>query len=119
MLITGERSVIKKTMAVVENAKSLLDWALIMHEGYMEIPSKELSEKEIEEMRKNYEHGSLEERYLNGDKTINWVFVLQAFYKEKGKFNKRMRVYNIQRESLNFSLSQDTDNFTGYLTLEM
>lgn len=117
IVITGDREAIRKIVKQVEDIGKDLDWCLIMHEGYMDSGYLGVDKEEVDKKRKNYVHGSMEERYLAGDSTIMWVFVFQAWFrKENGeRYIKRMRVYSIQHKSFAFKLEQDTDDFKGYL----
>lgn len=133
-VLTGNRESIRKIVDFVEKVKKDLDWCIIMHEGYMDAPRNESERLEMEKEvnKRNYLPGSLEERYLAGDKRIRWVFVLQAWFglggceksekdekdesdKGKLKFDKKMRVYNIQPGKLNFVLETESEDFQGYL----
>lgn len=120
IVIVGDRDKIKKVITMIEKIKNKLDWALMMHEGYM--TTTDLNKEELEKT-KIYKSGNLEERYLAGDSTIKWIFILQAYWREKGvieeKFIKKMRVYEIKIVSLDFELKQETEDFIGQLIIDL
>lgn len=112
IIISGDRYVIKNAISTIERLKDKLDWLVVMHEGYME---KDISKVDL---NKKYE-GSLEERYLSGDTRIKWVFILQAYWKEKSGFIKKMRVYEIKHINLDFILESEMDKFEGFLAIKL
>ncbi len=112
IIIEGDRYAIKNAISYIERLKDKLDWVLVMHEGYME---RDVSKADLI----RHKPGSLEERYLAGDTGIKWVFLMQAYWKEKSKFIKKMRVYEIQHKSFDFILDSEMDNFEGFLALNL
>jgi hypothetical protein len=115
IVITGGGNAIKGAIEKIESLKRELDWAIMMNEGYIDKVGKDRKE----DIKKNYRHGSLESRYLAGDKDICWIFMLQAHWREGGKFVKKMRLYDIRPVSLEFVLQYETDKFDGYLVLNI
>ncbi len=118
--IAGDQSLLKDTISMIENNKEEIDWIIMMYESYMGS-----TKKDIDELKK-FEHGSLEERYLAGDQNIKWTFTMQAYWKdkkeggkEKEKWIKKMRVYEIKTVSLDLELLYEIDDFIGYLTINL
>ena len=118
--ISGDRSIVKDTISMIERVKDELDWILFMQEAYMEM--RKITSKEVDKL-KEYKHGSLEERFLAGNENIKWIFMLQAYWKDKEegktKWIKKARIYEIKTVSLNFELVSETENFVGFLTIDL
>lgn len=111
IVIQGDRYTIKKILDLIERVKSRIDWIVVMHEGYM---AKNVKSNEIDEYA-----GNLEQRYLVGDNGIKWVFMIQAYWKKGKTTIKKMRVYEIQRVSLDFKFEYEANEFEGYLTIQI
>ena len=115
IVIVGGREATKSAIEKIESLKKELDWIILMNEGYIDKVGKDRKE----DIKKIYKHRSLEDRYLAGDKDVYWIFMLQAHWKEGGKFVKKMRVYDILPVSLEFVMQYETDEFDGYLVLKI
>ena len=98
------REEIKKIIQMIEISNKKPDWVVVMSEGYMETVK-------LEDKDKLKNRGSLEQRYLNGDTNIIWVFQIQVYTKE----GKKMVVYGIKNLEL-IKLYED-DKFGGCLTI--
>jgi hypothetical protein len=115
IVITEGGNTLKGVIERIEGLKRDLDWVIIMNEGYIDKGGKNRKE----DIKKNYKHGSLEDRYLAGDKDIGWIFILQAHWREGEKFIKKMRLYDIRPVSLELVFQYETDEFGGYLVLNI
>lgn len=115
IVITEGRNALKGVIERIESLKRDLDWVIVMNEGYID----KVGKNRKEDIKKNYRHGSLEDRYLAGDKDVGWVFILQAHWKEGGKFMKKMRLYDIIPVSLEFVIQYETDEFNGWFVLKI
>lgn len=115
ILIVDRRS-IRLVISKIEKLKDLLDWVVIMYEGYSFIgKNREEAEKVIEK------YGNLEEGYLSGDSNIKWIFSIEAYWRDRetGKFIKKMAVYEVRKMTFEFNRIYESDNFAGYLTLNI
>lgn len=109
IIITGGNEQIKQVLKTVEKGKNILDWMIMMHEGYQAC----MKDDDIP----RYVRGSLEERYLSGDAEVKWVFVIQALLKEGKRTIKKVRIYEIKHESFDFILEHEIDEYDGYLAI--
>lgn len=104
VFLADSRDAVKQILLIAEKIKP--DWLVSIAEGYME----EIEKDSKEDYEKEYEYGSLGERFRVGDKKIKEAIFIQAYSKE----GKLMRI--IKKDTLS-KFGEDVENFIGYLTV--
>jgi hypothetical protein len=107
--VDGGREEIKKTMEFASNMSP--NFLVTINEGYMEKKSlKEKTREQIEKELENHVHGSLAERFNNGDKSIKEIITI-CVYSPDGKISRILLKENLKQ------IEEDVENFDGFLTI--
>lgn len=101
-VLTGEDIRMSIKDMIVRLSRQPLDWLIIFNEGYAGVAKKE-------DDLSNFQHGTLEQRFKAGDKSVRETVILQIYTKSE----KCMVVF----DKLDMKKVHDSSDFSGFLTV--